>query len=58
MSLISVNEGKEWAELGTLMDEARSDVSEYVYVRKKMEQWESNLYYKLRGIKPTEKLRG
>lgn len=38
MSLISVNEGKEWAELGTLMDEARSDVSEYVYVRKKMEQ--------------------
>lgn len=38
MSLISVNEGKEWAELGTLMDEARSDVSEYVYIRKKMEQ--------------------
>lgn len=38
MSLISVNEGKEWAELGKLMDEARSDASEYVSVAEKMEQ--------------------
>ena len=31
-------EGKEWAELGKLMDEARSDVSEYVYFVAKMKQ--------------------
>lgn len=38
MSLISINEGKEWAEFGKLMDRARTDASEYVCVVEKMEQ--------------------
>lgn len=38
MSSRSINKSKEWAELRKLMDEARSDASEYVYIVEKVEQ--------------------